>query len=227
MPWAFSRGRWTRGWPSGQTRGEASDQRAGEAHSLQCGGRACRAEARRLSPEPRGSALGPALTPRDASTIGHIPVAITSRPAAFPGTRLLSSQSQEDQTLIPPELCQELPPCGASRHRGQRPSWPPGGEPGRVSTWDPSGCHLGGGRLASSPRTHHRRAGYLIVTCCPVPSVLPQLRPSVDFCLITCVERDDVGYGPRFRPESRSAGVGAKDGGGEDSEGMGSLCVFS
>lgn len=45
----------------------------------------------RLSPDPRGSDLGPALTPRDASAAGRIPAAVTSHPAAFPGTRLLSS----------------------------------------------------------------------------------------------------------------------------------------
>ena len=78
----------------------------------------------RLSTDPRGSDLGPALTPRDTSTTGRVPVAITSHPAAFPGTRLLSSQSREDLMLIRPELCQELPPCGASHHQGQRPLWP-------------------------------------------------------------------------------------------------------
>ena len=99
----------------------------------------------RLSPDPRGSDLGPALTPRDASPAGRIPAAITSRPAAFPGTQLLSSQSQEDQTLICPELCQGLPPCRASHHRGRGPSWPPAQEPGRASAWDRSRCHLGVG----------------------------------------------------------------------------------
>lgn len=39
----------------------------------------------RLSPDPRGSDLGPALTPRDASATGCVPVAVMSHPAAFPG----------------------------------------------------------------------------------------------------------------------------------------------
>lgn len=79
--------------------GEASDHGLGSPLPT-VWGPGLQGRERRLSPEPRGSALGPSPHSRGRSTIGHIPVAARPRPAAFPGQRLLSSQSQEDQAAL-------------------------------------------------------------------------------------------------------------------------------